>query len=240
MKLSNLFDFIKSNKKVNTIENQCVDGLPSIATNPWIEVYFKIFIPFNKILGNQTIENLTKTSIVNSLIEKYRIRIATFIIKNYPTTRAVNVKSRIIHKNVEFLIRFRKRSIEELQHPVLGLLDPVFGYSPIDFIPDKQRFVELDSALCKYFSMAYSFLPITTGKFNNQGEPIIEFRLNTLFTAHRVIDELELYSKCPKIAESCFPNKGIINFIKLNETRVKQDKRWLEAVDSLLDRYFNK
>ena len=128
-----------------------------------------------------------------------------------------------------------------MQDPIYGLLDPTFKYSPIDFISDKQMFVELDKALCKQFGIPYTFLPITTGKFNNQGEPIIEFRLKTFFTSHRVIDELELYSKCPEIAASCFPNKGIVNFIKfikLNETRVKQDKKWLKAVDNLLDRHF--
>lgn len=234
MKLSRFFDFIKSNKKtVNATQKQGTDDLPSIATSTWIDAYFKVFFaPSSKNWTKQTSETYTAN---------IRQSIVNYIFQNYPlhrTHRIANVKSSIVDKKVEFLIRFRERSIQEVQNPIYGLLEPTFRYSPIDFISDKQMFVELDKALCKQFGIPYTFLPITTGKFNNQGEPIIEFRLKTFFASHRVIDELELYSKCPEIAESCFPNKGIVNFIKLNETRAKQDKKWIKAVDNLLDRHF--
>ena len=232
MKLPSFFDFIKNNKKtVNATQKYGTNDLPSIATNTWIDAHFKFFFtPLN--LTKQTLE---------TYMANIRLNIARGILQNYPLHRIANVKSSIVNNKVEFLIRFRERSIQEVQNPIYGLLDPTFGYSPIDFISDKQIFVELDKALCKQFGIPYTFLPVTTGKFNNQGEPIIEFRLKTFFTSHRVIDELELYSKCPEIAASCFPNKGIVNFIKfikLNETRVKQDKKWLKAVDNLLDRHF--
>ncbi|EET90483.1 MAG: hypothetical protein LVQ97_02880 [Candidatus Micrarchaeales archaeon] len=232
MKLPSFFGFIKSNKKtVNATQKQGAVDLPNIATDTWIDTYFKVFF-------TPSSENWTKQT-SETYMANIRLNIANNILRNYPLHRIANVKSSIVNKKVEFLIRFRERSIQELRDPTYGLLlDPIFGYSPIDFILDKQKFVELDKALCEQFGIPYIFLPVTTGKFNKQGEPIIEFRVKTFFTSHRVIDELELYSKCPEIAESCFPNKGIVNFIKLDETRIKQDKKWLRAVDNLLDKYF--
>ena len=46
MKLPSFFDFIKNNKKtVNGTQKYGTNDLPSIATNTWIDDYFKFFLP---------------------------------------------------------------------------------------------------------------------------------------------------------------------------------------------------
>ena len=175
-------------------------------------------------------------------------------VSQYTFHRVFTIKSTPLNENqkqVEFLIRFREggwnglrlkdKKIHNKEIPSTERI--TYGYSPLDLIPDAYRFIELDKALTKAFNIVdFKF---TTAKvfFDENSEPCVQARIGgTLYVEHRIVDRIKLTKEAPEIEKSCFPDKGLTDFIEFEKNYVKKNKgkdtetikEWLNAVNKLM------
>lgn len=173
----------------------------------------------------------------------------------YPFSRVYTVKSTLLNGNqklVEFLIRFREGGRNGLRledkkirtKEILPTERITYGYSPLDFIPDANMFIELDKALTKSFNIQGDFRsPTVAVFFNEKKEPCIQTRIGgTLYVEHRIVDRIKLAQEVPEIEKKCFGDKGLDDFIEFERNYVKKNKgkdtetikEWLSKVDNLM------
>ncbi len=175
-------------------------------------------------------------------------------VSQYTFHRVFTIKSTPLNENqkqVEFLIRFREggwnglrlkdKKIHNKEIPSTERI--TYGYSPLDLIPDANMFIELDKALTKAFNIVdFKF---TTAKvfFDENSEPCVQARIGgTLYVEHRIVDRIKLTKEAPEIEKSCFPDKGLTDFIEFEKNYVKKNKgkdtetikEWLNAVNKLM------
>ena len=172
----------------------------------------------------------------------------------YTFHRVYTVKGTPLNDNqmqVEFLIRFREGGWEgrrlEDQKAYTKEISPTekltYGYSPLDFIPDANMFIELDKALTKAFNIVDFKAATVKVFFNENGEPCVQARIGgTLYLEHRIIDRIKLTKEAPEIEKACFTDKGLDDFIKFEKNYVKKNKgkdtetikEWLNEVNKIM------
>ena len=173
----------------------------------------------------------------------------------YPFRRVQTVKSTPLNGNqklVEFLIRFReggwnglRLEDKKIRNKEISPTERItYGYSPLEFIPDANMFIELDKALTKAFNIVDFKFTTVTVFFDETGEPCVQARIGgTLYVEHRIVDRIKLAKEAPEIEKACFPDKGLNDFIEFERNYVKNNegsqgieniKKWLNAVDNLI------
>lgn len=172
----------------------------------------------------------------------------------YPFRRVHTVKSTPLNGNqklVEFLIRFREGGWNGLRledkkirtKEILPTERITYGYSPLDFIPDANMFIELDKALTKAFNIVDFKFTTVTVFFDETGEPCVQARIGgTLYVEHRIVDRIKLAKEAPEIEKACFGDKGLTDFIEFEKNYVEKNKgkdtetikEWLNAVNKLM------
>ena len=111
----------------------------------------------------------------------------------------------------------------------------IYGYSPVDFIKDKEMLFELDKHLTEYFRIIDQESLLTL-YFNKKGEPIWRIKLGCLFFDYNMKDRIKLKSQCPKIHDNCFGDLDeFISMLKKLKPKHKKmnNKKWLKEVDKL-------
>ena len=172
----------------------------------------------------------------------------------YPFSRVPTVKSTLLNGNqklVEFLIRFREGGRNGLRledkkihnKEILSTERITHGYSPLDFIPDANMFIELDKALTKVFNIVDFKFTTVKVFFDENSEPCVQARIGgTLYVEHHIVDRIKLTKEASEIEKSCFPDKGLTDFIEFEKNYVKKNKgkdtetikEWLNAVNKLM------
>lgn len=175
-------------------------------------------------------------------------------VSQYTFHRVYTVKGTPLNDNqrqVEFLIRFREGGREgrrlEDQKAYTREISPTekltYGYSPLDFIPDVNMFIELDKAIMKAFNIVDFKFPTVSVFFNDNGEPCVQARIGgTLYLEYLIIDRIKLAKEASEIEKACFTDKGLNDFIEFEKNYVKENrgkdaekvKEWLNKVDKLV------
>ena len=114
-------------------------------------------------------------------------------VSQYTFHRVFTIKSTPLNENqkqVEFLIRFREgdrnglrledKKIHNKEIPSTERI--TYGYSPLDFIPDANMFIELDKALTKAFNIVDFKFTTVKVFFDENSEPCVQARIVELYT----------------------------------------------------------
>ncbi len=172
----------------------------------------------------------------------------------YPFHRVYTVKSTLLNGNqklVEFLIRFReggwnglRLKDKKIHNKEISPTERItYGYSPLEFIPDVNMFIELDKALTKAFNIVDFKFTTVKVFFDENSEPCVQARIGgTLYVEHRIVDRIKLAKEAPEIEKACFTDKGLDDFIKFEKNYVKKNKgkdtetikEWLNEVNKIM------
>ncbi|MCL5007182.1 MAG: hypothetical protein M1164_00680 [Candidatus Marsarchaeota archaeon] len=176
-------------------------------------------------------------------------------VSQYTFHRVFTIRSTILNGNqkiIKFLIRFREGGRngqwigdkKKYTSKISSTERLTYGYSPLDFIPDINMFIELDKTLTKSFNIQGDFrAPTVAIFFNEKKEPYIQTRIGmNLYVEHRVVDRIKLAKEAPEIEKKCFGDKGLDDFIEFEKNYVKKNKgkdtetikEWLGKVDNLM------
>lgn len=238
---------------VESIGRVLIDGKFAGYTNPTLgkNPIFNDYANFGHYFKNGKMYNFYQTSDeISKALQKGKVSQYTF--NRVPTFKATLSNSN--QRMVEFLIRFREGGFEGRRlndkrvytreiAPTEGL---TYGYSPLDFIPDVDMFIELDNALTKAFNIYSDFKDRTVIVFfNKNNEPCIQARIGrSLYLEHRMVDRIKLAKEAQEIEKACFTDKGLDDFIDFERNYVKNNKdskgvenikKWLNAVDKLME-----
>ncbi len=219
--------------------------VPSIATKLWINTYFQIFWIAPPDFNQQQIEKevkINKSQYLPNKISNYALKF-----KKEWITNGYKISKNLDSNNYDDII---KAQIKAFGHGPDERYTAIFTsqakYSPIEFAQERETLKKLDKELSTHFGIPYQTkISRAYPSFNEDDEPIIQARLETLWLSHKVIDRLELHSKSPSVERECFLDKGVFDFIEFYRNNLKNEKgtgvkntgRWLKSVDKLLDKY---